>query len=53
MARLYPTLILPLQRGGSLPNDIFEKARGINTHGKPGNTLKRALLGDGKLGVFT
>jgi len=27
MARLYPTLILPLQRGGSLPNGILEKAR--------------------------
>jgi hypothetical protein len=38
MARLYPTLILTLQRGGNLPNGILDKARGINTHGKPGST---------------
>ncbi len=35
--RLYPTLILPLQRGGDLPNGISEKTRGTNTHGKLGS----------------
>ena len=38
MARLYPTLILPFVRGGNLPNGILDKARGINSHGKPGST---------------
>ena len=37
IARLYPTLILPLQRGGDLPNGIWEKTG--NQH--PRKTRKR------------
>ena len=45
IARLYPTLILPLQRGGDLSNGISEQPRRINTPGKSGSILDYAVLG--------
>jgi hypothetical protein len=35
--QLYPTFILPLQRGGSLPRTLRSKSEEPDTHGKPGS----------------